>query len=268
MVSSPRKPQKLWEQALTYTLYTILLLAANAILAATPDVEDSYREALALFERRDLVSTQKAITLLENILKIRPDHTATQALTSFAYAHEAHLLQQLQLPASDYLNSAAAFARVAQSKEPGNPFALKAEIVLHLIAGRKQEAQTLLAQRPLKKEQDADFCYFHAATSDGQMAQRALAKALALKPNHVWIYSDMAMRALRQKNTALAEKWIQALEKNAPATADADLLRAMLATEQKKRSEAKKYWSAFLQKLSDPATQHLMEAFQKKQHSP
>ena len=80
--------------------------------------------------------------------------------------------------------------------------------------------------------------YMLAAVSEGDKANRSLARALTLNPDHVWIYSDMAFRALKMGDVAVAEKWIKALEARRPGVPEADLLRAIVAANKKDKKRA------------------------------
>jgi predicted Zn-dependent protease len=251
----------LWEELAGFLLYAVLIFGANALLAAPAvSVDNDYRDALSLYEKRDIVSEYKAIQILERNLDANPDHLDTQALLAFAYAHEAHLLKQIGGQSADYMSSAEAFAKVVLAKQPANAYAKKTVIFLQLVGGLRQEAAQLLAKEITEKENDADLWYMQAVLTEGEKTTMALARALELKPNHVWIYSDMAFRSLELNDVPLAEKWIAALEARAPGIADLDLLKAVVAAQKKNRKEAQQHWSAFTAKApNSPVITRLMD---------
>lgn len=238
----------------TFCLYALLLILANAGLGAQSNsVENSYKDAQKLFEQRDFASRQKAITILERNLKTNPEHLQTQALLGFAYAHDANLLRQLgnANAAKDYLTSAEAFAKIVLAKQPNNPYAKKTMIFLQLINETFAEATKLIGKEVTEQETDPDLWYMQAILSDGEKTTKSLAKALALKPDHVWIYSDLALRAVQLNNLPVAEKWIAALEMRAPNAADVHLLKAIIAAHKKDKKEMQLQWATFSQKASD-----------------
>jgi tetratricopeptide (TPR) repeat protein len=254
----------------SFFLYGLLLLAVNALSAAPAgNVDNDYKDALSLFENRDIVSRQKAIQILERNLEINAEHTDTQGLIAYAYAHEAYLMQQLGENATDYLTSAEAFAKTVLSKQPGNIYAKKTIIFLYLVGGLQVDASQRIAREMTDKETDADMWYMQAIVSEGEKSRRSLARALELKPNNVWIYSDMAFRAIQLNDLPLAEKWIAALETKAPAIADLDLLKAVVAAEKKNRKDLQAHWSAFSAKVTNvPIMSRLMDKMLKAQASP
>lgn len=259
-----------WDDIASFLLYCLLLLSTNALLAAPAgNVDNDYKDALSLYERRDIVSLQKAIQILEHNLEVNAEHLDTQALIAFAYAHEAHLLQQIGEHSKDYHASAEAFAKAVLAKQPGNLFAKKTVIYLYLVGGLQQDASKLMAKEMTEKETDADMWYMQALLSEGDKSKKALLRALELKPNHVWIYSDMAFRAIQLNDLALAEKWIAALEARLPGIADIDLLKAVVAAQKKQRKEIQVHWSAFAAKAPDsPIMTRLMDKILKGQGSP
>ncbi|GAB4426020.1 MAG: hypothetical protein OHK0011_07450 [Turneriella sp.] len=258
------------EELAVFLLYGVLIFAANALLAApAANVDNDYRDALSLFERRDIVSRQKAIQILVRNLETNAEHLDTQALIAFAYAHEAHLMQQVGENPKDYLASAEAFAQAVLAKQPTNAHAKKTVIFLKLVGGLQQDASKLIAKEMTEKETDADMWYMQALLSEGEKSKKALIRALELKPNHVWIYSDMAFRAIKLNDLPLAEKWIAALEARMPGIADLDLLKAVLAAHKKNRKELQSFWSAFTAKVAEsPVASRLVEQMLKSQASP
>jgi tetratricopeptide (TPR) repeat protein len=259
-----------WDELASFLLYGLLLIGANVLFAAQPaSVDNDYKDALSLYEKRDIVSLQKAIEILERNLKVNPEHLETQALISFAYAHEAYLMQQIDGRAADYLVSAENFAKAVLAKNPRNTFAKKTIIFSHLIVGQKAEAAKILAMEMNEKESDADMWYLQALLTEGDESKRALIRALELKPNHVWIYSDMAFRAIHFNDLPLAEKWIAALEARMPGIADLDLLKAVVAAQKKKRKDSQLHWSALNAKTPHPpGIALLLEKMRKAQASP
>lgn len=259
-----------WEELATFLLYGLLILSANALFAApSANVDKDYRDALNLYERRDIVSRQKAIQILERNLEVNAEHLDTQALIAFAYAHEAHLMQQIGEHSTDYLASAEAFAKAVLAKQPTNTFAKKTVIFLHLVGGLQLDASRLMAKEMTDKETDADMWYMQALLTEGEKSKRALTRALELKPNHVWIYSDMAFRAIQLNDLPLAEKWIAALEARTPGIADLDLLKAVVAAQKKNRKDIQLHWSAFTAKApNSPIMSRLMDKMLKGQSSP
>lgn len=259
----------LWEELAGFLLYALLIFGANALLAApAANVDNDYRDALSLYEKRDIVSGYKAIQILERNLDANADHLDTQALLAFAYVHEAHLLKQIGGQSADYLSSAEAFAKLVLAKQAANAYAKKAMIFLQLVGGLRQEAAQLLAKEMTEKETDADLWYMQALLSEGEKSKMALARALELKPNHVWIYSDMTFRAIQLNDLPLAEKWVAALEARTPGIADLDLLKAVVAAQKKNRKGAQQHWSAFTAKApNSPGMTRLMDKILKGQVS-
>lgn len=245
--------------------YAALVLAANALFAqAQPAVEAQYQDALTLFEKRDLKSIQGAINLLEKNIDLNAEHLETQALIGFVYAHEANILSQLGQSSTEYLNSANAFAQNVLLRDPKNKFAIKTTIYLLMIGGKNSDAAKLLSSEMNEKETDADLWYFQAALTDGDKSLQSLARALELKPDHVWIYSDMAFRALRLNNLSVAEKWISALETRSPNTADALMLRAIFSAQKKDITAASSYWSSFESKAAGLPVIESLKAYRTK----
>ncbi len=259
-----------WEDLVTFLLYGLIILSANALSAAPPvSVDNDYKDALNLYERRDIASRQKAIQILERNLEANAEHVDTQALIAFAYAHEAYLMQQIGEHSTDYLASAEAFAKTVLAKQPTNTLAKKTVIFLHLVGGLQLDASRLMAKEMTEKETDADMWYMQALLTEGDKSKRALTRALELKPNHVWIYSDMAFRAIQLNDLPLAEKWIAALEARVPGIADIDLLKAVVAAQKKNRKEIQMHWSAFTAKApQSPIMSRLMDKMLKSQSSP
>lgn len=254
----------------SYLVYAALLLFANAVIAApATNVDNEYKDAQKLFERRDLQSRQKAIEILEKNLEASPGHLETQALIGFAYAHEANLMVQLGERGGDYLTSAEAFAKGVIAKQPTNIYARKTVILLHLVGGLQIDASKILAKDMTDKETDADLWYMQAVMSDGDKALRSLTRALELKPDHVWIYSDMAFRALQMNNIPVAEKWVAALDARAPGIADVDLLRAIIAAQKKDRKQLTAHWNTFSKKVpGSPMLLRIMNKMNKTSSSP
>lgn len=235
-----------------FFVYLMLLVSANALqplFAVNPDSD--YRDAQALFEKRDIVSRIRAISILEKILEQKADHVNTQALISYAYAHEAYIMTQMGEKATEFQNSADAFARAVLAQQPQNLYARKTTIFLQLVAGNFTDARKTLERDVTDKETDADMWYFLAVVSDGEKANKALVKALTLTPDHIWIHSDMAFRALKLGDVAVAEKWAAALDARRPGCPDADLLHAVIAATQKDKKKAKEYWTNFARKAPD-----------------
>lgn len=259
-----------WDELASFLLYGLLMLGTNALLAApAANVDNDYRDALSLYERRDIVSRQKAIQILERNLEVNAEHLDTQALIAFAYAHEAHMMQQIGERSTDYLASAEAFAKAVLAKQPSNIFAKKTIIFLHLVGGLQMDASRLMAKEMTEKETDADMWYMQALLSEGEKSRKAIVRALELKPNHVWIYSDMAFRAIQLNDLPLAEKWISALEARTPGIADLDLLKAVVAAQKKNRKDIQFHWAAFTAKApNSPIMSRLMDRMLKGQASP
>lgn len=246
------------DEVASFLIYALLLAVANASFAAPTNVDNEYKDAQKLFEKRDFASRQKAIAVLEQAIASDPNHLETQALLGFAYAHEACLRQQLGEQPKDYLASAEAFAKVVLARQANNAIAKKTLMLLHIVRGAPQEAAKLMGNEPSATETDPDIWYLRAVLSEGDNSLKALAKALELKPDHVWIYSDLTIRAIRLNNLAVAEKWVAALEARAPGIADIDLLKAMVAAQKKNKKEAQQHWSAFVKKVPDSPIKDLL----------
>lgn len=235
-----------------YVVYALLVLGANSLLplsAANPDGD--YKDAVALFEKRDTVSRIRAITILEKNLEQKADHLDSQALISYAYAHEAYIMSQIGEKATDYQNSAEAFSKAVLAQQPQNLYARKTSLFLQLTAGNHIDARKILERDVTDKEPDADLWYMLAVVSDGDKANKSLAKALTLNPDHVWIYSDMAFRAVKMGDLVVAEKWVAALEARRAGVPEADLLRAVIAASKKDTKAAKSHWANFARKAPD-----------------
>ena len=244
--------RQIFDLAGQYSFSILLLIGLNSLqplFAANPDSD--YKDALALFEKRDIVSRIRAITILEKNLETKADHLDSQALISYAYAHEAYVMSQVGEPATEYQNSADAFSKAVLAQQPQNLFARKTVLFLQLVAGNHVDARKTLERDVTEKENDADMWYMLAAVSEGDKANRSLVRALTLNPDHVWIYSDMAFRALKMGDVAVAEKWIKALEARRPGVPEADLLRAIVAANKKDKKRAKEHWTDFARKAPD-----------------
>ncbi len=79
-----------------YFFSLLLLICLNSLqplFAVNPDSD--YKDALALFEKRDVVSRIRAITILEKNLETKADHLDSQALISYTYVHEAYIMSQV-----------------------------------------------------------------------------------------------------------------------------------------------------------------------------
>lgn len=226
-----------------------LVLAIGA--APAVNVDNDYRDALSLFQRRDVVSCQKTIVLLEKILERKADHTDSQALIAYAYAHQAFILSQLGESGTDYLNSAEAFSKAVLAQQPQNSFARKAKLLLQLISGNAAEVRKTLEKEVTDKETDADLWYMLAVSGDADKATKPLATALTLNADLVWIYSDMAFRAMKMGDLATAEKWQRALEARKPGIADADLIKAVLAAQKQDKKTAQSMWGEFARKAPE-----------------
>lgn len=237
-----------------YFFSLLLLICLNSLqplFAVNPDSD--YKDALALFEKRDVVSRIRAITILEKNLETKADHLDSQALISYAYVHEAYIMSQVGEQATEYQNSADAFSKAVLAQQPQNLYARKTALFLQLIAGNHVDARKILERDVTEKENDADMWYMLAAVSEGEKANKSLTKALTLNPDHVWIYSDMAFRAIKMGDIAVAEKWIKALETRRPGVPEADLLRAVVAANRKDKKRAKEHWVDFARKAPDSA---------------
>lgn len=231
----------------------LLFLLSAASIAAAPaiNVDNDYRDALSLFQRRDVVSCQRTITLLEKILERKADHTDSQALIAYAYAHQAFVLSQLGESGADYLNSADAFSKAVLAQQPQNAFARKAKLLLQLIGGGTADVRKTLEKEVTDKETDADLWYMLAVSGDADKAIKPLSTALSLNADLIWIYSDMAFRALKMGDLATAEKWQRALEARKPGVADADLIKAVLSAQKQDKKSAQSAWNEFARKAPD-----------------
>lgn len=237
------------ETAGRYVFYVALLVSLNSatsLFAANPDSD--YRDALSLFQRRDIASCQRTISLLEKNLEQKADHIDSQALLSFAYAHEAFIMSQLGESGSDYQNSADAFAKAVLAQQPNNAFARKTSLLLKLIVGNYLDVRKTLDPEMNDKQTDADLWYFYAVVSEGDKVGRALSTALTLNGDLVWIYNDMAFRALKMGDSATAEKWVRALDARRPGLADSDLLKAAIAAQKQDKKTAQNLWNEFTRK--------------------
>ncbi len=237
-----------------YVVYTLLLVGINSLqplFAANPDSD--YKDAVTLFEKRDIVSRGRAIAILEKNLEQKADHLDSQALISYAYVHEAYVMTQIGEKATEYQNSAEAFAKAVLAQQPQNLYARKTTLFLQLAAGNYVDARKALERDVTEKETDADLWFMLAVVSEGDKGNKALAKALTLNPDHVWIYSDMAFRAVKMGDLAVAEKWVKALEGRRAGVPEADLLRAVIAAHRKDKKRAKEHWSDFARKVPDSA---------------
>jgi len=240
------------ETSATYLIYSLLLLSLNlisSVQAASPDAD--YRDAASVFQKRDLSSCQKAISMLEKILDQKADHLDTQALLAFAYAHEAFILSQFGESGSEYQNSAEAFAKTVLTQQPKNANARKASMLVQLISGNFIDVKKVLESEVGEQETDADLWYMLAIVTDGEKAVRSLSRALLLNADHIWIYSDMAFRALKMNDLVVAEKWLNALEAKRPGVADADLLRAVMAAQRKDSKAMQTAWAELARKAPD-----------------
>lgn len=233
----------------SYVLIAASLNFISSLFAAS--IEEDYREAQSFFEQRDLSSREKAISLLEKILEQKPDHLEAQALISYVYAHEAYILSQLDKSGAEYQNSADAFSKAVLSQQPSNVYARKTVLFLKLMAGNKADVETQIEKNWPQNERDADVWYFRALVGEGPEALKALQEAFKLNTAHVWIYSDMAFRALRVHDYANAEKWIAALQKQRADIADIDLLKASFAAQKGNEKEMRTAWDTFVRKVPD-----------------
>lgn len=240
--------------ARSYAIFALSLLnlaSLAAAPAATVNVDNDYRDAAALFQRRDIVSCLRTINLLEKNLEKKPDHLDSQALISFAYAHEAFILSQLGESGTEYMNSADAFSKAVLTQQPKNPFARKAAMMLQLIAGNALEVRKTLEKEMTDKETDADLWYISAIVGEGDKTLKSLTTALNLNADHIWIYNDMAFRALKMNDLTTAEKWVRALEARRPGLADADLLKAAIAAQKRDKKAAQGFWVDFTRKAPE-----------------
>ena len=79
--SSPKRRSPFWDDLGSFILYALLIIGVNALSAAPAgNVDNDYKDALGLYEKRDIVSRQKAIQILERNLEINAEHIDTQAL--------------------------------------------------------------------------------------------------------------------------------------------------------------------------------------------
>lgn len=243
---------QLLEIAGRFLIYSILLSLVNFLSAAHAINPDSdYKDAAQTFSQRDMVSTQKAISMLEKVLEQKPDHLDSQALIAYAYAHEAFILSQLGESGSDYQNSAEAFIKAVQAQQPQNMSAKKASVFLLMMSGKTADARKILEKDLTDKEADADIWYMYAIVGDTDKTVNHLNRALTLNPDHVWIYTDMAARALKMGDAVVAEKWIKALEAKRPAVAEVPLLYAVLAAQKKDKKRAHEQWAEFVRRSPD-----------------
>ncbi|HRP69091.1 MAG TPA: hypothetical protein PLY93_06130 [Turneriella sp.] len=232
--------------------FTYSLFAAN--------LESDYRDAVVLFEKRDVVSCEASIAVLEKILEQKTDSLDAQALIAYAYAHHGGMLQQINGSGGEYLNSAYAFAKAALSQQPTNIYARKAILLLKLIGGDIVDVRKQVEKEWSEKETDADIWYFRAVSGDAAAATKSLQEALRKNTSHVWIYSDMAFRALLANDFATAEKWIAALQKQQAEIADVDLLKAVLAIKRSDEKEARLAWDSFTRKAPESV---IVDAYKK-----
>lgn len=250
--SAPRVILQALETTGSYLIYAILLLSINFLSSVSAaNVENDYKDAATLFEKRDMASCHRAIEILEKNLEIKADHLDTQALISYAYAHEAFVLAQLGEKATEYQNSAEAFSKSVLSQQPQNNYARKTGLLLQLIAGNHIDVKKTLEKDISDKETDADLWYILATVSEGEKVSASLQKALALNPDHIWIYNDMAFRAIKLGDLATAQKWAAALEKRNASIADLDLLKAAIAAQKKDKKTAELHWADFSKKVPE-----------------
>lgn len=232
-----------------FIIYSVLLLVVNFLSAANAASPDSdFKDAAQAFEKRDMASTQKAIAMLEKVLEQKPDHLDSQALIAYAYAHEAFILSQLGESGSEYQNSAEAFIKAVQAQQPQNLSAKKASVFLLMMSGKTADARKILEKDLNEKETDADIWYMYALAGDADKTVNHLNRALTLNPDHVWIYTDMAFRALKMGDAVVAEKWIRALEAKRPAVSEVPLLYAVLAAQKKDKKRAQEQWAEFVRR--------------------
>jgi len=240
------------EDAGSYALYVVILLAINFFGAASAaTVESDFKDAQSIFARRDLASGERALHMLEKILDQKADHLETQALISYIYAHEAFILTQLGEKATEFQNSADAFAKAVLTQQPQNANAKKASWLLMLIAGNHIDVKKILEKEITDKEVDADLWYMFATVNEGEKMQASLAKALSLNPEHIWIYSDLAFRAIKLGDLATAERWLSVLEARRSGSADGDLIRAALAAQKQDKKSAEAAWKSFSAKVPE-----------------
>lgn len=244
--------QRSFESAGRYVLYAAILSAINffsTLAAASPDAD--YKDAETMFQRRDLSSCLRSIQMLEKILEQKADHLDTQGLLSYAYAHESFILSQIGQQGSEYQKSAEAFATAVLTRQPKNQYAQKAAILLALLNNKQDDVRKLLEKEVTDKEIDPDLWYLLAVVSDGDKISKNLSKALALRKDHIWIYSDMAFRAIKMSDLQVADKWIKALEAVRPGLGDTDLLQAVVAFQRKDTKNAQLFWDNFLRKTPE-----------------
>ncbi len=235
-----------------YAIYALLLVLLNALSSASAaNVDNDYRDALSLFQRRDIASCLRTITLLERNLEQKADHADSQALIAYAYAHQAFILSQIGESGADYLNSADAFSKAVLAQQPQNPFARKAKLLLQLIGGNFADVRKTFEKELTDKETDADLWYMSAVAGDADKAAKSLGTALRLNADLVWIYTDMAFRALKMNDLSTAEKWLRALEARKPGIADIDLLKATIAAQRQDKKTVQASWSDFSRKAPD-----------------
>jgi hypothetical protein len=232
-----------------YAVFLVVINFSGSLFAA--NVDNDYRDALSVFQKRDLVSCHRAIVLLVKILEQKADHLDSQALISYAYAHEAFLLSQLGESATEYQNSADAFSKAVLAQQPQNIFARKTKLLLQLMNGNHLDVRKTLEKEVTDKETDADLVYMLAVVGDASTAGKTLSNALALNADYVWIYSDMAFRAIKMSDLAVAEKWARALEVRRPGLAEVDLIRAVIAAQKKDKQSVQSLWSDFSRKAPD-----------------
>ena len=243
---------QLLETAGRFIIYSLLLLFVNFLSAAhAADIDGEYRDAALVFEKRDMASTARAVAMLEKVLEQKPDHIDAQALVAFAYAHEAFVLTQMGEKATDYQNSADAFAKAVQAQQPENSSARKATLYLQLMSSNAGDARKTLEKVVTEKETDADLWYMLAIAGDADKSKNYLGRALAINSEHVWIYTDMAFRALKLGDTAIAEKWITALEAKRPSIPEIPLLHAVVAAQKKDKKRAQEQWAEFARRMPD-----------------
>lgn len=250
--AAPPVVRRALETTGSYLIYALILLSINFLSSVyAVNVDSDYKDAATLFEKRDIASCHRAIQLLEKNLETKADHLETQALISFAYAHEAFVLTQLGEKATEYQNSADAFSKSVLSQQPQNSYARKTSLILQLIAGNHIDVKKTLEKDISDKETDADIWYILATVSEGDKVTASLQKALSLNPDHVWIYNDMAFRAIKLGDLATAQKWANALEKRSANIADLDLLKAAIAALKKDKKTAELHWADFSKKAPD-----------------
>lgn len=236
----------------SYLIYALILLSINFISSVSAlNVDSDYKDAVTVFEKRDIASCLKAIHMLEKNLEQKADHLESQALISFAYAHEAFLLTQLGEKATEYQNSADVFSKSVLSQQPQNAYARKTSLLLQLIAGNHIDVKKTLEKEITDKETDPDLWYIQAVVSEGDKIPAGLQKVLTLNADYIWIYSDMAFRAIKLGDLSAAQKWVNALEKRNSNLADLDLLKAVIAAQKKEKKLAEEHWDAFRKKVPE-----------------